>query len=72
MPVKSPYILEGSRFWQPCLKAGIYVYNRLVSGTVSVDTKTIQEKYTEAKGSMQRMMDPGNKPEHIFEKKNSV
>ena len=72
MPVKSPYILEGSRFWQPCLKAGIYVYNRLVSGTVSVDMKTIQEKYTEAKGSMQRMMDPGNKPEHIFEKKNSV
>ncbi|MBR4571466.1 MAG: adenylate/guanylate cyclase domain-containing protein [Candidatus Riflebacteria bacterium] len=70
--INSPFIVEGTRYWQKCLKGGIYVSSNVKDNHIYADyDKTIKE-YLDTISPMQRYMGSGDKPEHIFEKNNNA
>lgn len=72
LPIKSKKILEASRYWQYCLKGGIYWYNRFYSGTRPSDYSETMRDYKNYRSVIQRMMGNLYKVEHIFEIRNEA
>ncbi|MBP5469640.1 MAG: hypothetical protein J6Z11_10400, partial [Candidatus Riflebacteria bacterium] len=72
LPIKSNNIIEASRYWQYCLKGGIYEYNRFYSGDTPLDYSKTIDDYKKYRSVIQRMMGNLYKVEHIFEFRNDV
>ena len=69
LPVKSPCIVEVPRYWQRCLKGGIYVYCNAKCNYKFDDYDKTLADYMSAKDKMQSFMGSDAKPEHVFEYK---
>ncbi len=69
LPVKSPCIVEVPRYWQRCLKGGIYVHANAKCNYKFDDYEKTLADYMSAKDKMQSFMGSDAKPEHVFEYK---
>ena len=72
LPVSSNRILEATKCWQPCLKGGFYVSNRLKDGFKENDYQEVFQKYMNTLNTLQKMMSPKVKVEQIFEYEKKV
>ncbi len=72
LQINSRHTLGFSKYWQKCLKGGIYVWNRLKDGKKDTNYDKVFEEYISVVPFMQSLMGDENKVEHIFEQKNKT
>lgn len=70
LPVKSSCIIEAPKYWQKCIKGGIYVHANVKNNYKYDDYEEAFSDYMKAKDRMQVFMGSESKPEHVFEEKN--
>ena len=70
--INSPFIVEGTKYWQKCLKGGIYVSSNVKDNHIYADYEKCINEYLDTVSTMQRFMGSGDKPEHVFENNNKA